>query len=272
MSCRPKIVSFPMAMSALSFALVCAGPAQDLKTGPPDGNLLTSVKAYANSGPFSGREFDAAREIGAGHGALLFVHQLTRNGLPTIQALDDYAAQYGILDFKSFTLLLTDDRTSAENRIKAANGSLKLRNPIAISLDGPEGPGNLALNRRCVQSLLLIRSGKVVKSIALTDIADEDREQVRQWIEEVTGPLPVETADYVKLVASKLPSDPIALREFVCNQSIELHRVNRELDVATQGIPKYRGKQSRMKRPNSGSRGVSKSREKSGNSQPEFRP
>ena len=31
--------------------------------------------------------------------------------------------QYGILNFKSFTLLLTADRTSAENRIKAANGS-----------------------------------------------------------------------------------------------------------------------------------------------------
>ncbi|MFT4690310.1 MAG: hypothetical protein ACJASX_001527 [Limisphaerales bacterium] len=230
--------------------------AQELKTGPPEGTVLTPVRVYANSGPYSGREFDAAAEIGQGNGALLFIHQLTRNGLPTLRALDDYAAQYGILNFKSFTLLLAGDRTSAENRLKSANGSLRMRNPIAVCLDGAEGPGNLALNRKCVQSLLLIRAGKIVKSIALTDIADEDRENVRKWIQEVTGPLPVETTDYLKLVDRKLPTDAAALKEFVTAQSIELHRVHRELEVATRGIPKYRGRPAaRRTSPNMKGRG-----------------
>ena len=221
--------------------LLCGGrvPAQELATGPPNGTVLTPVRCYANSGPYSGREFNAAEEIGAGHGALLFIHQLTRNGIHTIRALDDFAAQYGILDFKSFTLFLTSDRTSAENGVNAGNLSLRLRNPIVVCLDGAEGPGNLALNRKCVQSLLMIRGGKVVKSIALTDIAAEDREQVRLWIEEVTGPLPVEPRDYLQLVKSKLPDDPAALRRFVQAQSVELHRVHGELAEATRDIPKY---------------------------------
>ncbi len=256
----------------LTFALTLGASAQGLRTGPPDGTALTSVRAYANSGPYSGREFDAAKEIGSGHGALLFVHQLTRNGIPTIRALDDFAAQYGIMDFKSFTVLLTGDRTAAENRIKAANGSLKLRNPVAVGLDGPEGPGNLALNRKCVQSLLLIRGGKVVKSVALIDIADEDRKRIRLWIEEVTGPLPVEPGDYAKLVEKNLPSDPAALRDLVRAQSIELHRVNGELEVATKGIPKYGGRQPAMKRPSPGSDGAAKGQDKKGTRQPEARP
>ena len=237
---------FNFTLSALAGFAFAGGLtlAQDLKTGPPDGTWLTPVHCYVNSGPYSGREFDAAKEIGTGHGALLFIHQLTRNGLPTIKAIDDFAAQYGILNFKSFTLLLTDDRTFAENRIKAVNGSLKMRNPVGVCLDGPEGPGNLALNRKCVQSLLMIREGKVVKSIALTDIADEDRERVRLWIEEVTGPLPVEPPDYLKLVEQELPTDSVALREFVRAQSVELHRVHRELETATRGIPKYPNRRS----------------------------
>ncbi|HIL70141.1 MAG TPA: hypothetical protein EYG38_09875 [Verrucomicrobia bacterium] len=113
---------------------------------------------------------------------------------------------------------------------------------MVVCLDGPEGPGNLALNRKCVQSLLMIREGKIVKSVALTDIADEDREMVRHLIEEVTGPLPARVGDYLELAKLKLPTDPEALRRLVREQSLELHRVNRKLITATQGIPKYRGR------------------------------
>lgn len=242
--------------------IVCGGAlAQDLKTGPPHGTPLTAVHCYVNSGPFRGREFDAAKVIGKGNGALLFIHQLHRNGIPTMRAMDDFAAQYGILDFKSFTLLLSDDRTSAENRLKAINGSLKMRNPMVLCLDGPEGPGNLALNRKCMQSLLMIRQGKVVKSIALTDIADEDRERVRLWIEEITGPLPVQPRDYLKLVERKLPTDPVALRQFVREQSVELHRVHAELEVATRGISKYGGKRNNMRRPTMNSKAPARARD-----------
>jgi hypothetical protein len=265
---RSQTLSLIGALMMLLFAAMDV-VAQELETGPPKGTSLTPVRVYANSGPYSGREFDAAKEIGKGNGALLFIHQLTRNGLPTIRALDDYAAQYGILDFKSFTLLLAGDRTSAENRLKAANGSLRMRNPIGVCLDGAEGPGNLALNRKCVQSLLLIRAGKVVKSIALTDIADEDRENVRKWIEEVTGPLPAETPDYLKLVDQKLPTDPIALREFVTAQSVELHRVHRELEVATRGIPKYGGRAPAAKRGSTNMKGRGKVAPKSMRKAPE---
>ena len=132
--------------------------AQELATGPPPNTALTPVMSYAPVGPYAGQEFDSAKEIGDAPGGFLFIHGLSRNIVPMITGFDQLAGEYGLLGFKGFTLLLADDRTAAERQLKAVNGSLKLRNPIVLSLDGAEGPGNYALNRKCTLSLILTKS------------------------------------------------------------------------------------------------------------------
>ena len=133
-----KSKTFPSLALALGL-MAQNGQAADIVSGPPTDTPLAPVNSYALHGPHKGREFDAAKSLGQGPGALLFIHELTRNIIPVLRGLDDLTSEYSVLGFQSHTLLLHDDRTSAENRLKAINGSLKYAHPIILSLDGLEG-------------------------------------------------------------------------------------------------------------------------------------
>ena len=159
--------------STLSVVIVSAciaGPpssAQDsgnepLSSGPEAGTALTPIPCYATDGALVGQEFDAAAKIGSAPGALLFVHELTRNTAPVIRGLDNLASEFSIVGFRSFTIILGEDRTAAEAQLKRVNGSLQLANPLVMSTDGAEGPGNYALNRKCTLTLVLTKDGAVV--------------------------------------------------------------------------------------------------------------
>ena len=163
-----KSKTFPSLALALGL-MAQNGQAADIVSGPPTGTPLAPVNSYALHGPHKGREFDAAKSLGQGPGALLFIHELSRNIIPVLRGLDDLTSEYSVLGFQSHTLLLHDDRTSAENRLKAINGSLKYAHPIILSLDGLEGPGDYALNRRAAVTIVLAKGGQVVRSVALTD-------------------------------------------------------------------------------------------------------
>lgn len=234
--------------SLIRFALVpffaaVSAEADDLTTGPPEGTEITPVQAYAPVGPWAGEEFDAAAEIGDGPGAFLFIHELTRNGLPVIRGLDDIGAEFALLGFKSFTFLLSSDRTAAETRLRAVNGSLKLKRPIVLSLDGADGPGNYALNRKAILSLIMLKGGKVQKSVALTDVNAEDAEKVRELIASVAGELPEDEEAWRELAAKQLPEDSEALRDLAIEQRLQLQRLlaenrrlkNRRMQEAMRG-------------------------------------
>ncbi|MCH8216828.1 MAG: hypothetical protein IH892_08655, partial [Planctomycetes bacterium] len=135
--------------------------AEPIVSGPKPGTPLTPVMVYDAVGTFAGQEFDAAAEIGPNPGALLFVNSATRNTYPVIRGIDQLAGRNALMGFKSFTIYLAADRTAAENRVRLRNGlptgghkfsvtgkfgALKLENPIKLSLDGLDGPGNYALN------------------------------------------------------------------------------------------------------------------------------
>ena len=159
---------------ALALGLMAQnGQAAELTSGPPTGSPLAPVNSYALHGPHKGQEFDAAKALGQDPGALLFIHELTSNIIPVLRGLVDLTSEYSVLGFQSHTLLLHDDRTLAENRLKAINGSLKQAyrgdgidaHPIILSLDGLEGPGDYALNRRVALTLVLARDGQVTLSL-----------------------------------------------------------------------------------------------------------
>lgn len=213
--------------------IVTQGFAQDIVTGPPTGTALTPVMGYGaggpHPGPFDGRELDVAAEIGDGPGALLFVHEITRNILPVVRGLDITANRFAIKSFKSFTLLLHADRSEAESRLKAVNGSLKLRNPMLLSLDGAEGPGNYALNRKATLSLILVNHGKVVRSVALTDVNQEDVGKLSEWVEELTGPIPSNPAELRGLVEAGLPKDTESLRKLALDQGVQIQALYAQL-------------------------------------------
>ncbi len=73
-----KIKFFPS--MALALGLTAQnGQAAEIASGPPAGTPLAPVNSYALHGPRKGQEFDAAQSLGQAPGALLFIHELTRN-------------------------------------------------------------------------------------------------------------------------------------------------------------------------------------------------
>ena len=255
---------------ALALGLMAQnGQTADIVSGPPTGTPLAPVNSYALHGPHKGQEFDAAKSLGQGPGALLFIHELSRNTIPVLRGLVDLTSEYSVLGFQSQTLLLHDDRTLAENRLKAINGSLKQAyrgdgidaHPIILSLDGLEGPGDYALNRRAALTIVLAKGGQVVRSVALTDTGQHNVPQLREWGEEVAGKIPSDPAELRRMIAGNLPKSGDAVRELAVNQGVQLQRLRTRLARLESGQMNNRMQQrrpQRMKRdaPNASGRPV----------------
>lgn len=226
---------------SLLLAIALSGPltvhAQDeesLKSGPAAGTALTPIKCYATNGTLRGKEFDAAEKLGTSASAVLFIHELTRNTAPVLRGLDELAEEYGVLGFKTFTVLLSGDRTEAEGRLQRVNGSLRLKNPIVLSTEGAEGPGNYALNRKAALTVVFAKEGKVTKSLALTDTGPNDVPVLQKAIVEMVGELPRDPEALKKLLVESLPSDPEALKEMVIAQRIEMKRLQGQIERLRQ--------------------------------------
>lgn len=217
-------------------------PAQEIQSGPKVGMKLTKVNVYAASGPYKGKEFDAAAVLGQGPGALLFAKAFDRETVHIIRGLDGLTADYGLLGFKSFTVWLTDDRTAGEQRIKQTSNAITMRNPMTLSLDGAEGPGNYAINRNATLTLVIVKDGVVKKCLAFTDTGQKDIPVVTAAIESVTGKLP-ETAEGLMAL---LPKDTAQLKKMVADLWAENSRLKKQLANArgNRNRNMQRGKQN----------------------------
>jgi len=81
-----------------------------------------------------------------------------------------------------------------------------------VSLDGLEGPGNYALNRRAVLTLVMVRDGRVHSSHAFTDSGEHDLPFLEQLIDEITGPVPKGDKALRLLRKTRLPKEVGQLR------------------------------------------------------------
>lgn len=223
--------------------------AQEIQSGPAIGMKLTKVNAYAASGPYQGKEFDAAAALGQGPGALLFVKALNRETAPIIRGLDNLAAEFSLLGFKSFTMMLTDDRTAGEARIKTLSKALNMRNPMTVSLDGAEGPGNYAINRNANLTLVMVKGGVVTKCLAFTDTGLKDLPLITAAVESVAGKLPTTAKGRVRL----LPNDIAKLKKMVTQLWADNDQLKRQL--ANQSNRRNRGNRNMRRGRQDGKQG-----------------
>lgn len=255
--------------AALVLALALPVGAQeagvDRVSGPEAGRPLPAIRVYVPVGAQAGKEIDLGRILGKDTGCLLFIHELTRNTAPVIRGLDQMARERRLLGFRYFPVLLHPDRTQAETRLKAVNGSLRMTSPIVLSLDGGEGPGELALNRKCTLTLILTKDGKVARSVGFTDTGMNDVPRVKRWIAEVAGTLPETAAEWRERLADRLPKDSGGLQErlveaLLANQKLrtELRRVQGQLRQAQRANrnPRRRNNAGRRRDPNAMRRGA----------------
>lgn len=224
----PPLLASLLGAAAL-FAQEPAPEEEALTSGPAVGTKLTPVKSFATNGALAGQEFDAAAQLGKSPSALLFIHELTRNTAPVLRGLDSLTSEFSVLGFKSQTLMLSGDRTAAEAQLKRVNGSLRLANPIALSIDGAEGPGNYALNRKAALTLVFARDGVVTSTMALTDTGPNDVPVIRKAIVGMCGELPADPAELRKVITASLPDDPKVLKELVADQSQQLKQLRAQI-------------------------------------------
>ncbi len=250
-------------MSFASLALCGLGLCQESHTrvsGLEAGRALPAVRVYAPVGRNAGKEFDVTARVGEDACALLFIHELTRNTAPVIRGLDGLARKRALLGFRYVPILLSADRTAAEKRLEAVNRSLRLANPIVLSVDGAEGPGALALNRTCTLTIVFAKAGKVLRSVGLTDTGRQDLPKLEAWVTEACGALPATPAEWRARVAARLPSGEAAVRSLLVDALLAKHAAEEALRSVRHELRKSAGKLRRLERSRGGKRDRSAAR------------
>jgi len=232
----------------LAAASLTAQDPNEFVSGPKAGTAIPAVRVYYGQGRDAGKEIDLATRMRTGPAVLLFVHELSRNTAPVIRGLDEIGTDYGILGLETYSILLVADRTQGENRLRAVNGSLRMRSPLCLSLDGAEGPGGMALNRKCTLTFVFTKDGKVTRSVGFTDTGQNDVTKVKRWVEELTGPLPTDPEELRKLIEQRLPSSPEALRKHAVALTLQIQRLRKQIqNLRNRNARRRGGNQSRMR-------------------------
>jgi hypothetical protein len=222
-SILPRLVGAAIAMSWL----LAQEPVAPLQSGPLAGVVLPKCQVFAPSGPFAGQEFDVAARLGKAPGAILFVHELTRNTGPMIGGLDRLGGQLAWTGLQVFTVRIAADRTEAELGSKRSSEAMGLHRPLLVSVDGAEGPGAYALHRKATLTLVLCKDGLVTRSVAFTDTGRADLGKLRALVEEVTGPVPTDPGELQKAMEARLARDPESLRAMVIELTVMMQKLER---------------------------------------------
>ncbi len=173
------------------FGSFLAGPigADDEKvfSGPQPGEKLTPFKVQVFSGPAAGKETELLGKDGKGPVLLIFVHEVTRPALQLLRPLDLYAVKLAKTGLNTQFVWLTADKSKTETFLTTAKKSLALKSPVAISLDGIEGPGNYGLNRKVALTILLGKDHKTVANFAIVQPNETDAPKILQAMAKLLG-------------------------------------------------------------------------------------
>ncbi len=149
-------------------------PAADpVFSGPQPGEKTPGFKVVAIGGAADGTERDPIREHAGAPTVFVFVHTVERSLIPLLRVIEQYGVERAGR-IKTEVIFLAADRLGGEQRVRAVNGSLKLRARAGLSPDGAEGPGNFGLNKECLMTIVMAKDNVVTANFALVQpgIAD----------------------------------------------------------------------------------------------------
>lgn len=141
-------------------------------SGPQPGEPLPKlpVRVLFREGEAAGTLTDlAAVTPETPHHLIVFVHQLTRPSIGLVRPLLQYAATRRDDGLQPALIFLGEDATGLEQRVTRARHALPPKVPVAISLDGVEGPGAYGLNRNVTLTILVASEGEVKANFAIID-------------------------------------------------------------------------------------------------------
>lgn len=141
-------------------------------SGPQKGEPLPDLPGkvlFDQNGDDNGLTNLAETDTEHPHRLIVFVHKLTRPSIGLVRPLMKYAATREDDGLLPALVFLGEDATALEQRVTQARHALPQEVPIAISLDGIEGPGAYGLNRNVTLTILIASEGKVHANFAIVD-------------------------------------------------------------------------------------------------------
>lgn len=207
----PRILPRGMVVPLLA-ALLLSAPAVSADavfSGPQPGEKTTPLRALAVTGTEAGKVIDPVTTADGGPVALVFLHGLERSMVPLMTTIDQYGAEKASR-LKTRFIALSDDRVAAEQRLPQVARSLRLQSPLLLSMDGPEGPGNYGLNKRCLMTVILARGDRVTANFALVQPGIADAPKVLAEMAKLAGDPQPPTAEELRArrMAAAAPGRP----------------------------------------------------------------
>jgi hypothetical protein len=148
-----------------------SSPAQEREkekvfSGPQVGEKVTEFKVVDVVGDAKGRGRTVLDRPEGKPVTIVFVHGLERSIAPLLMTIDQYAHEKKD-SMGALIVFLSGDRVESEKRLPLVAQSLRLQSPIALSVDGAEGPGNYGLNKQCLMTVVVAKDGKATANVAL---------------------------------------------------------------------------------------------------------
>jgi hypothetical protein len=156
-------------------------------SGPQPNEELPACRVAGVFDDEAGKEWDVVERAKGGPQLIIFVHKATRPSIGLTRLVTDWAATRKEDGLDTSIVWLAKDRSEAERYVARARGSLDFRAPLAISVDGEEGPGAWGLHRGVELTIITGKEGKATANFALVQPSDTDAAKVFDAVVAMVG-------------------------------------------------------------------------------------
>ncbi|MHC4996068.1 MAG: hypothetical protein ACYTGQ_13565 [Planctomycetota bacterium] len=156
-------------------------------SGPQPGEKITGFTALGVYDKAAGKKIDFIKQ---GHGKpllLVFVHKLSRPGHALTTAVTNCFHNLKRDDLQILVVHLAADHLAQRDYLTRARQSLKYQAPVAVSLDGEEGPGAYGLNRNVSYTFIIAKDDKVTANFALVQPSLTEAAKIAKPMAEALG-------------------------------------------------------------------------------------
>ena len=151
-----------------SLCLAAAGAFQDEQfSGPLPGEPIVGFEAVGMNGELRDEVRDYVADFAGATTVWCFIHEVSRATSRTIRALDAACVERKDAGLETLFVLLGKDQDETERYGLELPGLLEVQSPLAVSLDGHEGPGAWGLNREMSLTVIVTRGDITVASFPL---------------------------------------------------------------------------------------------------------
>ena len=171
-----------------------AAPSDALFSGPQKGERVPSFLAIDVTGGRKERVFDPTKEAGDNLAVYVMFTGPARPVTRSIANIDCIAREINVVAKREkrqgvmvYYVLLAPDRIEGAARLRHVFTGITPEEPASIAADGPEGPGNWGLHRKCQLTVVIAKEGKVLYNLTTTSPGDREDDTIREELSRVFG-------------------------------------------------------------------------------------